>query len=176
MNEAPSPWKRRAYVGGAWLLTLAAAFSAGRFSAPLEVQTVDKVVWKEREQSNTAETTKKAKAKAKKVVTDTVKKPDGTVVIKRVETVDEKSGVEKMAEGVVVRDVAGDSLKQTTTTLRPDWRVTLQVGASWQTPALNFAGPVVVGAQVDRRIYGGLTGGLWFNTFGAAGAGLSMEF
>lgn len=176
MNEAPSPWKRRAYVGCAWLVTLAAAFSAGRFSAPLEVQTVDKVVWKEREQTNTAETTKKAKAKLKKVVTDTVKRPDGTVVVKRVETVDERSGVERMAEGVTVRDVAGDSVKQTTTTLRPNWRVTLQVGASWQPPALTFAGPIVVGAQVDRRIYGGLTAGVWFNTFGAGGLGASMEF
>jgi hypothetical protein len=69
-----------------------------------------------------------------------------------------------------------EKVVQTTTTLRPDWRVALHVGASLRDPFLKFAGPLVLGAEVDRRIIGGLSVGLWINTYGAAGLGFAFEF
>lgn len=61
-------------------------------------------------------------------------------------------------------------------TLRPDWRVSVQAGASLQTPAVPIAGPLVLGAQIDRRIVGGVSAGVWVNTSGAAGVAVSVEF
>jgi hypothetical protein len=54
--------------------------------------------------------------------------------------------------------------------------VTLQVGASLPKPWLQLYGPLVIGAEVDYRLVGGLSVGVWINTFGAAGAALKLEF
>ena len=50
------------------------------------------------------------------------------------------------------------------------------VGASLREPLVPIAGPLVLGASVERRIVGGLSAGAWLNTVGAAGASVSLEF
>ena len=50
------------------------------------------------------------------------------------------------------------------------------VGASLREPLLPVAGPLVLGASLERRIVGGLSAGAWLNTVGAAGASLSVEW
>jgi hypothetical protein len=103
---------------------------------------------------------------------------DGTVTEHEVEKTDTKTDSTKTDDGVKVSDRAetSESTHTQTVTLRPNWRVTLDVGASWPKPLVPIAGPLVLGARVDYRVYGGLTAGLWINTFGAAGLGVSFEF
>lgn len=69
-----------------------------------------------------------------------------------------------------------ERVQEKTVTLRPDWRIGAQVGASLHAPALVITGPLVLGVTVERRIIGGVSAGLWANTVGAAGASLSVEF
>lgn len=176
----PSPWKRWCLIALAAVLALVGAFSAGRFSAPLQVQTIDTVSVKF--QDRIVETVKTvevaAEAKTRIVYRNVEVKPDGTTIDRSVEKTDTKIDTTKTDDGVKVSDRAAttETVRQTTVTLRPSWRVGLTVGASWPKPLLAFAGPLVVGLQVDYRIFGGLTAGLWINTFGAAGVGLSFEF
>lgn len=179
-EPAPSPWKRRAIIGACVLLALVGAFSAGRFSAPLQVQTIDtvKVAFQDREVVREKIVEVKAKAETRIVYRDVVRAPDGTTTTHEVEKTDTKTDTTKTDEGVKVSDrvATGESTHQQTVTLRPSWRVGLQVGASWPKPLVPIAGPLVLGLQVDYRIIGGLTAGVWINTFGAAGLALAFEF
>jgi hypothetical protein len=192
MAEAPpevppapsSPWKRRAMLAAALLLALVAAFVGGRFSAPVQVieahvfhafkvETVRDVVHEVVHEVQ-------AKAETKIVYRDRVIEKDGTVREHEVERTDSKQNDEKTTDGVKVSDratstsVLAESSK--VTVLRPSWRVALQVGASLRAPFVPIAGPLVLGVSVDYRIFGGLTAGLWLNTFGAAGVGIAFEF
>lgn len=173
-------WRRRALVAAVVVLALAGAFVGGRFSAPLQVQTVDvvKVAFQDREVVRVVEKVVQAKAQTRVVYRDRVIATDGTVTEHEFEKTDTKTDTVKTSNGVKVSDRVGatESSHTQTVTLRPSWRVGLTVGASWPKPLLAFAGPLVVGLQVDYRIVGGLTAGLWLNTFGAAGVGLSLEF
>lgn len=179
MNET-NPWKRRALVAGVVLLALAGAFVGGRFSAPLQVQTIDtvKIEFLDREVVREVVREVKAKAETRIVYRDVVTTKEGTVTVHEVEKTDTKTDSVKTDEGVKVSDRVAtvDSTHQQTVTLRPNWRVGLQVGASWPKPLLTIAGPLVLGLSVDYRIVGGLTAGLWVNTYGAAGVGLAFEF
>lgn len=174
-----TPWRACVCAAVAMLLLLA-AFSAGRFSAPLQVQTIDTVSVKF--QDRIVETIKtvevKGKTETRIVFRDRVVTPDGTVTEHEREETKTKEDTVKTDDGVKLSDRVNtvDSTHTQTVTLRPSWRVGLQVGASWPKPLLAFAGPLVVGLQVDYRIVGGLSAGLWINTFGAAGAALSFEF
>lgn len=179
-GSQPAPWKRYAVIVVVAVLALAGAFVGGRFSAPLQVQTIDtvSVKFQDRVVEKVVTVEKVVQAQAKIVYRDRVITKDGTITEHEVEKTDTKTDTVKTAEGVKVSDRASsiDTVKQTTVTLRPSWRVGLTVGASWPKPLLAFAGPLVIGVQVDYRIIGGLTAGVWLNTFGAAGVGLSFEF
>jgi hypothetical protein len=173
-------WKRRGLVALLVVLALVGAFVAGRFSAPLQVQTIDvvKVAFQDREVVREVVKVEKAKAETKIVWRDRIVTKDGTVTVREVEKTDTKTDTVRTGEGVKVSDrvSSSESSHTQTVTLRPKWRVGLQVGAAWPKPLLPIAGPLVLGLQVDYRIVGGLTAGVWLNTFGAAGVGLSFEF
>lgn len=165
---------------GVCLALLAGAFSAGRFSAPMKVETkeVEKVVYKDRVVEKVVTVTVQAKAETKVVYIDRVVTKEGTVTEHIVEkTVDrEKDTTKEATKEVATRDDTVEHSTTTVTTLRPDWRVAVLGGATFGTPALKIAGPLVLGAEVDRRIIGGVSVGLWANTAGAGGVSLSMEF
>lgn len=160
----------------ALLVLLALAFSAGRFSAPerVDVREVEKVVWKDRVVEKVV--TKKAKAVDRIVYVDRTVLPSGEVR--------EKTSTRTITDAreLVNTDKASesegkvDSSKATVATARPDWRVGVLVGASLRDPLLPLAGPLVIGASVERRIIGGVSAGAWVNTGGSAGAAVSVEF
>lgn len=56
------------------------------------------------------------------------------------------------------------------------WRVGVDIGGSLKAPLLPLAGPLVLGARVERRILGPVWGGVWASTYGAAGVGVTSEF
>lgn len=156
--------------------TAAASFSAGRFVAPakVELREVEKVVWKDRIVEKVV--TKKAKAVDRIVYVDRVVMPDGEIREKTstrtITDARELVNAEKASES----EGKTETKKEAVTTARPDWRVGVLVGASIREPLLPLAGPLVIGASVERRIVGGVSAGAWLNTVGAAGASVSVEF
>lgn len=167
-SPARETLKRRAL----WLLSLAvvgtAAFSAGRFTAPerVDVREVEKVVYRDRV------VTVKGKTETKVVYRDRVVTPDGTVTERSVERSAAREDLRREA------DRNGETIKRSevVTAVRPDWRVGVLAGASLRDPLVPLAGPLVLGVEVERRITGGLSAGVWVNTSGAAGALVSLEF
>lgn len=179
-----SVWKRRGLIAAGVLVTLVGAFSAGRFSAPRQVQVIDTahLVFQDRvvEKIKTVEVQVQAKAETKIVYRDRVVSKDGTVTEHEVEktatatqTSDVKTDTDKKAEQ---RNDSIETTHQQTVTLQPKWGVGLLVGASYPKPLVPIAGPLVLGAEVDYRIIGGLSAGIWLNTFGAGGIALRFEF
>lgn len=170
----------RALIAGVAVAGLAAAFSAGRFSAPRKVETrdVEHVVFKDKivEVVKTVEV--KAKAETKVVYRDRVTTKDGTVTEREVERTDTKEDTKRDTDSRRDEDryKITERIIARTVTLQPDWRVHLLAGVTMQDPALRLTGPLVLGVQVDRRIAGGMSFGVWGNTFGAAGVALSLEF
>ncbi len=161
--------KRYAIAAGVVLALLAGAFSAGRFSAPLKVETrdVEKIVFRERVVTVTVA------AKTKIVYREKVTTPDGTVTERESERTETKKDTKRddASEG------AKDTERVSITTLRPSWRVGVLVGASYQQPLLPIAGPLVLGATFDYRLVGGLWVGVWtLPQYGAVGLGISFEF
>ncbi len=172
--------RARLLIGGSWLLTVVAAFVGGRFSAPEQVR------YEEHETvaSHTATVYTKVqrvevvKHETRFVVRDRVVTPDGTVREREEErtTTDERAIANSSENATKTEVVFRDRDVVRTTTLRPDWRVGVLVGGSLKEPWLPIAGPLVLGLQVDRRIIGGLSVGIWANTYGAAGGAVSFEF
>jgi hypothetical protein len=167
-------------AGACVLVAIVGAFSAGRFSAPLKVETreVEKVVFKDRIVEKVVTVEVKAKAETKTVYVDRVITKEGTVTERIVERTVTKEDTKKT--GNTDTDTTTDRTTERTTekvvTLRPNWRVGALVGASLKDPLLPIAGPLVLGLEVDYRLIGGLSVGLWANTYGAAGVALAFEF
>lgn len=162
------------------LLVTVGAFSAGRFTAPLQVQTrdVEHVVYRDRVVERTVTVAAEAKTEQRVVYVDRVITKEGEIrehVVERTATKDD-TVTQVDAAKVEVREVEKVVEHTTTVTLRPDWRVAVLAGASLKPPALPLAGPLVLGVEADRRIVGGLSAGLWVSTSGAAGAAVSFEF
>lgn len=155
------------------LITL--AFFGGRYSAPEVVQTrdVERVVYKDRVVEKVVTVEKKAETKI--VYRDRVITKD-RIVEHEVERSD--TGTDTTIKGETLSTREGETVHETTktVTLRSDWRVSLLAGASLRPPLLTIAGPLVLGFEIDRRVIGGISVGVWLNTYGAAGASLSVEF
>lgn len=101
------------------------------------------------------------------------RKPDGTV------TETEHTTTDTHERGGTVTDATTNDARDTSKTVtayRPDWRIGVQAGGSLQTPLIPVAGPLVLGFTVDRRVIGPVWAGVWVQTGGAAGVGLSVEF
>lgn len=163
-------------IAGVTALALVGAFVAGRFSAPLKVQTIDTVRVAFQDRIIEKVVTVQGKTETKIVFRDRVITKDGTITEHEVEKTATKEESTKTDDKTEKSKGSSEHTAETTTTLRPDWRVALQVGATWKDPWVKIAGPLVLGAQVDRRLIGGLSAGVWFNTYGAAGGALSFEF
>lgn len=166
--------RQRVVVAVALVAVAAAAFSVGRFTAPEQVREVEKVVWKDRVVEKVV--TRRAKAVDRVVYVDRVVSPEGEVRERRVTTT--KTDAREVADLGRTTESSGSAEKSasSTSTLRPDWRVGVLVGASLREPLVPIAGPLVLGASVERRIVGPVSLGAWATTGGAAGASLSAEF
>lgn len=171
------PTSARQWAGiVALVVIIAVSFSAGRFTAPVktDVREVEKVVWKDRVVEKVV--TKRAKAEERVVYVDRVVSPTGEVREQR--TTRTLTDAREITDTGKTSESTGSTEKSasSTSTLRPDWRVGVLVGASLREPLVPIAGPLVLGASVERRIVGGFSAGAWLNTVGAAGASLSVEF
>lgn len=172
-ETGPALTLRRQVAGGlALVVLLALAFSAGRFTAPEQVREVEKIAWKERAAEKKAEA--KTKVVDRVVYVDRVVTAQGEVREKR--TTRTLTDARELAEVSKTTESSGSAEKSTVTTLRPDWRVGVLAGASLREPLVPLAGPLVIGVEVERRILGGVSAGVWANTSGAAGALVSVEF
>jgi hypothetical protein len=169
----PVPWWARAL---ALVALVAAAFSAGRFSAPLEVdeRVETKVVYRDRIVEKRVEAA--ARVETRVVYRDRIVKPDGTKIEREIEKSDAAQHVEKKSERNEERLEARTIEVIKRVEVRPNWRVAASVGGTLREPLVPLAGPLVVGIEIDRRISGGLSLGVWASTQGAAGLTLSFEF
>jgi hypothetical protein len=164
----------------ACLVVAVAAFSAGRFSAPLKVETRDvvKTVYQDRIVEKRVEVAGATKVETRVIYRDVIRKPDGTIVDHTVTKTGDSETANSASADTKTEAVnaASEQTHTQTVTLRPQWAVTLQVGASLPKPWLQLYGPLVIGAEVDYRLVGGLSVGVWINTFGAAGGAFKWEF
>lgn len=159
----------------ALVVIIAVSFSAGRFTSPVktDVREVEKVVWKDRVVEKVV--TKRAKAEERVVYVDRIVSPTGEVREKR--TTHTLTDARELVDLGKTSESTGTSTSSSSTTpARPDWRVGVLVGASLREPLVPIAGPLVLGASVERRILGPFSVGAWVNTVGAAGASVSGEF
>ncbi len=162
------------------VLIAVAGFSAGRFSAPVEVE--ERVEYRTEWREKRVEVVKWKSARAVDTKTTTtpmlLSVPDGGVVLATATTTETRER-EASAGGTethtdATRSSSGETSRKVTQ--QPDWRLGVQVGASLRDPLLPIAGPLVLGASLERRLFGGVSAGAWLNTSGAAGASLSLEF
>ena len=181
--------KKRYVLGGVLAVALlAAAFSAGRFTAPLHVETkeVEVVRWKERIVEKEVKVEVAAKAEQRTVYVDRVIR-DGEV---REQIVEHWNTVETAATSTTTekqKDSEGEKTRvvTTVTTLRSDWRTAVSTGVEFEPGKVPLlASPWYVAAEVDRRIVGGVSVGLQGRLdllqqqpiSGALGVVVSLEF
>lgn len=163
-------------VAGVVLAVGAGAFAAGRFAAPMKVETreVERVVFKDRVVEKVVTVTLAAKTKI--VWRDRVVAPDGTTTTREVEKTDTREDTTRTDDRVATSEGTTEREAVTITTNRPGWRVGALVGLSLREPLLPIAGPLILGLSAERRLIGGLWAGLWIQTGGSAGLSLSLEF
>lgn len=180
MGARLNVWRTRALIAAGVLLALVGAFTAGRFSAPEQVQTTSIVTKTVRvvERVEVKGETVYVKAKAQIVWRDRVVKPDGTITEHIVEKTDTKEDGKISVSSNTDRNVslAENRTDTRTVTVRPRWRLSVLAGAQYPPPLLTIAGPLVLGAQFEIRIAGGLSAGLWATTGAAGGLVISFEF
>lgn len=189
MEQSIAVSRRNVVIGGAVVLALLiGAFFAGRFSGPektVEVEkekVVTKVEWKEKVVEKVVTVTEKAKTENKIVYVDRVITREGEIrekIVERVVEVEkERSDTEANKDKDSSTDTSSVVNKETekSVTLRPDWRVGVMVGAQHPQPFLPVYGPLVLGAYGERRIIGGFSMGVWFQTGIGGGVTASMEF
>ena len=160
-----------------------ASFSAGRFSAPEIIQNrdVERIVYRDLSVEDITRGYMFAKTVDRIVYRNVVTTVTdaGTIIVDR--SVEHEGG--NIASGVTETkhtaqnvETAAEKIVERTITLRPDWRIGVLAGGSLRPPLVPLAGPLVLGAQVDRRIVGGLSVGAWVNTIGAPGVAVTLEF
>ena len=139
-------------------------FAAGKFTGAASVE--------ERIQVVTVTHEVKVQSRARDVVRyiERTTLPDGT----KTEKVSER--IATKAETTTATDASSSATTVRKTERAPDWRVGVLVGATWKEPALVISGPLVLGVQVERRMLGPFSLGVWGTTQGAAGASISGEF
>jgi len=172
------PVTRRFYaeVAVGALLALAAAFYAGRFSAPVktvetvkvETKTVTVTEWKDR-------IVEKRVAGPVRVRTITIEKPGGERVVERVVergpvTTDTTTDHAGQSSGTTASNAATVRLSETG---RPGWRAA--VSAAWSPGRLSLE-PARYTAEVDRRLFGTIWLGLRASTDKTAGVAVGLEW
>lgn len=180
----PSGVRDAIFLAAACLTVAVLAFSAGRFTAPLQVE--ERVeysdLWHRKEKTKA----KTSSARETKTTTTPVllPMPDGGVLLAS------KTVTESSERSATSTDTEIDALREsllrssTITTNRPDWRVGALVGGRFS------GGPtgLVVGGIAERRIIGGVSLAAWglveidtrgpapAVTAGTVGGGVLAEF
>lgn len=149
------------------------AFAAGRYTREPAQVTEE---WREasKEAAKTITYYRTTKAEHVTIYREKVTKPDGTVTERTAEHTDTNTQTDAGGVAEVRREVAVDTKR--TTTARPDWRIGVLAGGTLSSPLLPLAGPLTVGAIVERRIVGPVSLGLWGLSSGQAGVALTVEF
>jgi hypothetical protein len=179
-----------------------ATFSAGRYSAPTKVQTVEKQVVVTQEKVQIVQVEKASEDKTKdqnsqkhvhRERTETTS-PDGTKVVKVVTDVNVDKTIKETDVKVVTvtntveKQVEIEKKVEVTKTIeraRPDWFLSAKLGTNFSTLKVSatapYINPLLIGVDGNRRIIGPLFLGLWALTstdFKSISGGLSasMEF
>jgi hypothetical protein len=197
--------KKFGILAGLALALAFISYGVGRYSQPAKVVTVEKVkevqvvkevkvIDEEATKAAIANLTKQNDVRVKIV---RVKTPDGTVTTttekedkskteketKVTETETTKTTETKTEVKVVEREVT-----KTVERSRPNWRVSVQGGYdlvgklgdyghhNYLPADSNYLRHMVLGATVERRLLGPLSGGFWGTTQGIVGASVSLEF
>jgi len=175
--------KRSFTIVLAALVAFGVGLAAGRFLAPAQVETREVERWQTLDLKAEDITRGMTFAREVKVtrwrdVTTTITDAGTTITDRTIEHEGsaENGGVTERLQRVEVVEVERERIVEKTVTVRPRFRASLLAGASLREPWLVLSGPLVFGAQFDVRLFGGLSLGLWLNTFGAAGGALSLEF
>lgn len=179
------------------LLAGAALFLAGRHSTPPKVVEVIKEVVVEKEKLKVVEVEKiiieknKESNEAKRIHKERTEesRPDGTKIVKEttdinvdktvkeveVKFVDRVNTVEK--EIIVEKKVEIEKIVEN----NPDWTVTARLGTDFRnlklSPLAPYVSPIIVGAEVDRRVVGPFKAGLWVHSsidFNSVSGGLAV--
>lgn len=174
-------WRNRLIAAAVVLAALAAAFSAGRFSAPMRVETreTERLVYRDRVVEKIVTVTVAAKTVYVDRVIDRVTTAAGTVTERITEKTATKADATVTANASKDTARASDSARESVsvTTNRPGWRVGILAGAALQQPLLPIAGPLTLGVHAERRIIGGVWIGAWtLPQSGAVGASVALEF
>jgi uncharacterized protein HemX len=171
--------RRLLWVWAAVLGIGAAGYAFGRFSAPdrVEVREVVKVVEKEdtRAREQVIALTQQLETLKRHTRREETTLPDGTRHVveetKTERTADTRTVTDATKESHTVKESTRETVKESLTVRsRPDWRVSGLVGVDLPTLTPTY------GAQVDRRILGPLSLGLWGNSARQVGIAISMEF
>lgn len=141
------------------VILLAVAYTAGRFTGPkkVEIKEVERVVYKEREQST--------KDKHVTTVKREETKPDGTKVKETTRTVDERTETDRGREINTVKE----TIKVVSN--RPDWRLSVAYIPNiptYQTEVYRF--------DLQRRIIGEIYAGVQVDTNKTIGLSISIGF
>jgi hypothetical protein len=158
-------------------------FSAGRWLATpqvkIETKTEEKVVYRDKIVDRIVEVKAATKTEIR-VVTRTIwATPDAGTVTQEREVSGSKETLASTLATERIEAIQRDEVKNSFTVSTPvlkDWRVAVLVGASIREPLLPIAGPLVFGAEIDRRIIGPFWAGAWLNTGGSAGLSVAAEF
>lgn len=119
-----------------------------------------------------AEETHEARELVRHVETREERRPDGGVVIVRVEDEREASAATSTASATTDA-TASEREVRVVERVRPSWRVSAQAGWSITRPALQ---PELYGAEVSGRIGGPVWLGVWARTDKTAGVSLAVEW
>lgn len=163
------------------VLLLVVGFSAGRYSAPAQVETREVERWSVLDLT-TEDITRGmtfALSTEKTVWRNVETRPDGTTVDRSIvhEATRQDSTATETAKRTEEHAGTREIEKVTITTLRPSWSAGVLVGATWKEPALPIAGPLVLGVMAEVRL--GQTPfmlGAWGTTQGALGVSGRGEF
>lgn len=150
-------------------LAFAAGTYVGKRVTPARVVTRVKVEYRDR----IVKVTEAAEVKRVVVYRETTRKPDGTVIDRVSEHTDSDT---RVTEKTSTDRQGGTSTDRQVTTAQPDWRIGVLVGGTLTPPALPLTGPLAVGLQVERRIIGPVSMGIWGLSSGQAGVSLSVTF
>lgn len=187
------------------LVLVGAGYAAGRYATPDKIVVTEKIVTVQTEKAvSTMETDKILNALQTlnrnndvKVIRITEKAPDGTTRI--TETSEDKSKIasktesqskERQVETKIVEKLVYQDREVTKTVerSRPQWALALQPGFdvagalgrgdgySLLPSSGSVLRHVVIGASLERRILGPVSGGIWANTAGMGGVTLKVEF
>lgn len=187
--------RNKILTGAAFLAMLVLAYATGRYLQPANVVEKEKVVTRVEIQEKIVEKVVEKKvyveveAKVVHKETTTVKGKDGTETTKTVE--DTKSDTHKNGEDTktadkvverVVEKVVIKEVEKIVTAAKPNWRLGPMVGVDLRTALggppqlIPQLGPMVIGVQVERRVLGPISLGVYGQTSGVVGASLTVEF